>query len=561
MKAQEQMRREMEASQQKMEADALKRRNMHRRPNNNESDNRHVEYDDRYRHSSQNSQPHHGHEYRDIPSPLKDALQQQQQQHQESYGRNPPPHVQPHHQPQQPLTDSIDYQMQQKQYPQSEYQYNSMMRDSQDSHFSHHNRGGNHPRSNYPPSGYGYNDRRRGGDDRNEPYNQSSACNSYDRGYDDDPAFDLSLVAETRLVEPDSSGLLVDILPRKGHAKNLPSNVGGHGFRRSREGGAIDLEQSLTSASTFVYLGEQSVDLPGSSRPKSSAVRPISQQRDPANMPPAGRPTSATSSAAPSSSPSYNNSSMMTNIMKPTVAGSLAAQHQQQPIAVIPATRVVQQAALPAAHEVPDNRRFIRSNNNNSDNLESDMAAQWENHNRAIGVSDNASHHSTSSSHLHSTTSQYRPLADPVSLVQPSHSSSAIGDSNNPLSRPSSSSGVQYRSKFAQELFANPSSFVEESATNSVAPTIETERYSDNYSNSRPSSQSKPAAKRPGGWDVNNRDNTVRQLQEHSSSIAALLSGQYAPKEVERPTRTEKQMSSDMFTDPDLLMSDEEMNL
>ena len=98
---------------------------------------------------------------------------------------------------------------------------------------------------------------------------------------------------------------------------------------------------------------------------------------------------------------------------------------------------------------------------------------------------------------------------------------------------------MQYRSKFAQELLAGQAS----------DPT------------SRPLSSQLAAAddaagagqrRKAAGWDLANRDQTVKQLSEHSSSVAALLSGHYAPREVERP----KPLPD--AHDPDPLLGDED---
>lgn len=214
---------------------------------------------------------------------------------------------------------------------------------------------------------------------------------------DNDRGYDLSLVAESRLVEPDTSGMLADILPRRSYQKSS-SNASDARQQHARGGGgrggagALDLEQSLTSASTFLYVGEQTpLEMPHSgSRPRSSAAgitnsiqRPPStasggvlnrdRDRDNFNMPPAGRPTSSSSSSVPSVTPrlnnnNNNNSSVMSNLMRqdndvtPAAAVSHKSLPQQQPEAVIPTTRVLQQSVLPSAQDVPDNRRFLRNN-------------------------------------------------------------------------------------------------------------------------------------------------------------------------------------------------------
>ncbi len=146
-----------------------------------------------------------------------------------------------------------------------------------------------------------------------------------------------------------------------------------------------------------------------------------------------------------------------------------------------------------------------------------------------------SSHNNPSNPYPLSTT---LPSADAASSVPRSLSSPAVDADP---SRPSSASGVQYRSKFAQELLANQAT---------VTP----------YDTSRPSSSSnphQPQQKKPAGWDLANREQTVRQLNEHSSSVAALLSGTYAPKEVERP-KYENNVYEDAALDADLGYSDEE---
>lgn len=129
-----------------------------------------------------------------------------------------------------------------------------------------------------------------------------------------------------------------------------------------------------------------------------------------------------------------------------------------------------------------------------------------------------------------------RPLDDAPSSAQPWRSSPAVGED---AARPGSSGGVQYRSKFAQELLAGQASNPPSRPLSSQAPAAE-------------EAQGGRQTKKAGGWDLANRDQTVRQLSEHSSSVAALLSGQYAPREVERPKALPE------VPDPDLLLGDED---
>lgn len=145
------------------------------------------------------------------------------------------------------------------------------------------------------------------------------------------------------------------------------------------------------------------------------------------------------------------------------------------------------------------------------------------------------------------------PSADAVSSVPRSLSSPAVGADQQ--SRPSSSSGVQYRSKFAQELLANATPYdtglVNHNPPNSSGST----NININNNTAVPHQQQQ---KKQAGWDLANREQTVRQLNEHSSSVAALLSGTYAPKEIERPKYETNDVYDDAALDADLGYSDEE---
>jgi hypothetical protein len=393
LKRREETRREMEAAQRKYEDEAAKRRNMRRPPPQGE-----TPAGDKY-------------DYAGIASPLKDALHQhdaqQHQQHQQHQAQPPPkrstadtygPFDDPrrlrreeqHHAaqhggppPRDSLSDSVDNYR--GDYPpgggpgpgqgyanghghshghgygHGHRPYDNV-RDSGESHFASHQpppQRAPPPPARPQPSYY-------------EPQRASYNSN-YSAGGDDEygDAYDLSLVAESRLVEPDTSGLLAELLPRRSQ-QQAPRHGYGHGGGLGA-GRGLDLEKSLASASTFLYLGEQTpVELPGSAaqtaqRPRTNhtpvsaatAVRPTSggaslTPRDPASMPPAGRPTSTASAA------SANTQNFLHHLAPP----------QQAPppqVVPIPSTRVLQQASLPSADDVPENRRFLRPNNSSND--------------------------------------------------------------------------------------------------------------------------------------------------------------------------------------------------
>lgn len=142
-----------------------------------------------------------------------------------------------------------------------------------------------------------------------------------------------------------------------------------------------------------------------------------------------------------------------------------------------------------------------------------------------------------SDSHSRPLSNSSRPRDDAPSSAQPWPSSQAAGEAS---TRPGSgSSGVQYRSKFAQELLAGQ-------ATDPASRPLSSQLAAADEA------QGAGPRKKAAGWDLANRDQTVKQLSEHSSSVAALLSGHYAPREVERPKPLPE------AHDPDLLLGDED---
>lgn len=285
--------------QRKQEEEALARKNQRRgHPNTNGNANNAIGT-----HSNSTSTPsadsHHQpqqarrgnphHNYDEIDSPLKDALMQQSN-HQQGPGYSD--HLRPprrdldfHDDPRynHPSRNRDDHRYDgrdelDRAVQQQNNNYNNFP--SNQSNYSSYDRNGNNYSMNHNMTNSSYNYR-----DSRDSYYQDSGS-SYARrmraleaeadaaAEAEERRFDLSLVAESRLIQPDTSGLLADLLPRRPAPPASSSSPAASSSlleaypRRER---ALDLEKSLASASTFLYMSEQTPLSLDQQRPPSSS--------------------------------------------------------------------------------------------------------------------------------------------------------------------------------------------------------------------------------------------------------------------------------------------------